>query len=121
MLEPVSFMMSFAAAPYALSAAALTLLIRRARSTKQLVLISLIAPLIMWVLQGAFLAAIDPPELRSASRLVQLFGPELIAVVIPWAAAFVLLAWLGYALGRRLQLIRSAEQPNKSLERSRER
>ena len=103
MLEGLTWIMTFAALPYLVCAFVLAVLVRFASTDRQLFLLSIAAPWFMGLIMLSFLAAIDPPELRSASRLVEL------AHVIPLAAlvgyCYVGVVWLGLYVARRHRLV----------------
>ena len=104
--DGVFFLWQFAAIPYFITAGVLALLICLARTLSQLAVISLCAPVLMSVFEWAFLVAIDPAELRSFHRVLQL------ASVIPMTVAvgfvFVALSWAAFAASRKLGWVPAA-------------
>ena len=96
----------FVAIPYLICACILVPLIRAADTSRKLLSLSLAAPWLMGMVMLIFVAVIDPPELRSAHRLIQL------ADVIPTSAivgyCYVALAWLAFFAAQKLSLIKPA-------------
>ena len=108
-MEAVTFVMTFAAIPYIVSACILVVLIRRSHTLKQLIWISMAAPILMGILMVTFFAAIDPPELRGVSRLMQLSSVFPISAIVGYC--YVALAWIGFAIGVKWGLV-GGEAPN---------
>lgn len=111
-IEGVTFLMAFAAVPYAVCAVLLAALIWHSRTHKQLILLSMSAPLFMGVCMYVFFVAIDPPELRDASRLVQLMSIIPLSAVV--AYCYIAFAWLGFLAFKKLGLVDRVTQPNKT-------
>jgi len=110
-LEAVTFLMAFAAIPYVVCAIILVVLVRRSHSLRQLMWISIAAPLLMGICMCVFFVAIDPPELRSISRLLQLTSVIPLSGVIGYC--YVAIAWVGFVLGIKLGMVTSEMPPNK--------
>jgi hypothetical protein len=99
-LDGVFFLWQFAAIPYFITAGVLALLILYARNLSQIKVISLCAPVLMSVFELAFLVAIDPPELRSFDRILQL--SSVVPMTVGVAFVFVALSWVTFLVSRRL-------------------
>lgn len=99
-LDRVFFLWQFATIPYFITAALLVLLILCARNLSQIKVISLCAPVLMGVFELAFLVAIDPPELRSFDRVLQL--SSVVPMTIGVAFVFVALSWAAFWVTRKL-------------------
>lgn len=112
-MEAVTFVMSFAVIPYVVCAIVLAVLIRRSRTLKQLLWLSISAPILMGAFMVVFLVIIDPPELRSISRLSQLTSTFPLSAIV--AYCYVALAWVGFAVGAKYGLVSGAAPPNKAL------
>jgi hypothetical protein len=104
-LDGIYFIWQFAAIPYFISAGVLVLLICFARTRSQLAVISLCAPVLMSAFEWAFLVAIDPPELRSFHRVLQLASVVPMAVAV--AFVFVALSWAAFAALRKFGWVAS--------------
>ena len=112
-MKGVTFLMAFAAIPYVVCATVLVVLIRRSRTIKQMMWLTIFAPILMGVFVFAFIVAIDPYGVRSVSRLFQL--TSIIPISALFAYCYVALAWLGFALGTKIGLISSTTAPNEAL------
>lgn len=99
-LDGVYFLWEFAAIPYFITAGLLALLIYYARTLSQIKVISVCAPVLMSACELAFLVAIDPPELRSFHRVLQL--SSVVPMTIGVAFVFVALSWAAFAVIRKL-------------------
>jgi hypothetical protein len=70
-----------------------------------MLLLTFLAPVLMSFLELVFMIIIDPPELRSLSRVLQLFGS-----VVPLTAivsfVFVSLSWGFFAVVRKLRWVK---------------
>lgn len=108
----VTFLMAFAAIPYVVCATVLVVLIRRSRTIKQMMWLTIFAPILMGVFVFAFIVAIDPSGVRSVSRLFQL--TSIIPISAIFAYCYVALAWLGFAFGTKFGLISSTTPPNEA-------
>ena len=102
-LEGVTFVMTFAVIPYLVCASILALPIRLVSTERRLLLLSLAAPWLMSLLLVLFLGAIDPPELRSAGRIVDLAGVAPISILVSYG--YVGLAWLCFSAAKRVRLV----------------
>ncbi len=105
-LDGVFFLWQFAVIPYFITAGVLAMLICFARTRSQLAVISLCAPVLMSALEWAFLVAIDPPELRSFHRVLQL--ASVVPMTIAVAFLFVALSWTAFAVSRKLGWVAGA-------------
>lgn len=99
-LDGVFFLWQVAAIPYFITAGVLALLICFSRTLLQLAVTSLCAPVLMSLCEWAFLVAIDPPELRSFHRILQL--SSVVPMTIAVAFVFVALSWAAFAGLRKL-------------------
>ena len=113
-MDGITFLMAFAAIPYVMCAILLVVLVRRSHTFKQLIWISVAAPLLMGICMYVFFVAIDPPELRGISRSVQLTSIIPLSTIVGFC--YVAIVWVGFAFGMKFGFISSAMPPNKSLQ-----
>jgi hypothetical protein len=99
-LDGVFFLWQFAAIPYCITAGVLTLLTLCARNLSQIKVISLCALVLMSAFELALLVGIDPPELRSFDRVLQL--SSVVPMTIGVALVFVALSWAAFVVSRKL-------------------
>lgn len=104
--------MAYAAIPYAACAVLLAILLWRSHTQKQLIWLSISAPLFMGVCMYVFFVVIDPSELWSAKRLVQLLSIIPLSAVV--AYCYVALAWIGFLAFKKFGLVNRAIQPTKA-------
>ena len=102
-MEAITFLMAFAAIPYAVCAIVLAILIRRSGTIKQMMWLSIFAPILMGVFVFVFIAAIDPSGVQNVSRLFQLIS--IIPISAIFAYGYVAVAWIGFAFGTKFGLI----------------
>jgi len=91
---------------YFVSAGVLAVLIFCARTLSHMATISFCAPLLMSAAELAFLVTIDPPQLRSFARILQL--ALVVPMTIAVASVFVALSWAAFWVARKLDWVASA-------------
>lgn len=103
-LDGIYFIWQFAKIPYLATVILLVVFIWRAKTYSQMLLLTFLAPALMSFFELVFMVVIDPPELRSMSRVFQLFGS-----VVPMTAivsfACVALSWAFFAVARKLRWV----------------
>jgi hypothetical protein len=102
-LDGMYFLWQFANIPYVVTVALLALPIWRARTFSRVLLLSMFAPLLMRALELIYLIAIDPPELRSMARVLQLCSVVPLTIAISFV--FVALSWGLFALARKFRWV----------------
>jgi hypothetical protein len=104
-LDGIYFIWQFAKIPYIATVVVLALFIWWAKTHSRMLLLTFLAPVLMSFLELVFMIIIDPPELRSLSRVLQLFGS-----VVPLTAivsfVFVSLSWGFFAVVRKLRWVK---------------
>jgi|HubBroStandDraft_1064217.scaffolds.fasta_scaffold163506_1 hypothetical protein len=104
-LDGIYFLWQFSKVPYVATVVLLASFIWRAKTSSQVILLSIFAPLLMSVLELIFIIAIDPPELRSMARVFQLFG-SVVPLTFIVSSVFVGLSWGFFALARKLHWVK---------------
>jgi hypothetical protein len=102
-LDRIYFLWQFANIPYVATVALLALPVWRARTFSRVLMLSMLAPLLMSALELIFMIAIDPPELRSMTRVLQLCS--VVPLTIAVSSVFVALSWGVFALARKFRWV----------------
>jgi hypothetical protein len=103
-LDGIYFLWQFAKIPYVATAVLLALFIWRAKTFSRMLMLSILAPFLMSALEAIFVVAIDPPELRSIARVLQIIG-SVVPLTIIVSFVFIALAWSFLALARQLRWV----------------
>jgi hypothetical protein len=69
-------------------------------------LLTFLAPVLMSFLELVFMVIIDPPELRSMSRVFQLFG-SVVPMTVIVSFVFVALSWAFFGVARKLRWLKA--------------
>jgi hypothetical protein len=103
-LNGMYFLWQFAQIPYAATAALLALFIWRTKTFARILMLSILAPFLMSALESAFMIAVDPPELRSMARVLQLcFSVAPLTIIVSFV--FVALSWGFFSIAQKLRWV----------------
>jgi hypothetical protein len=105
-LDGIYFIWQFAQVPYLATVVLLAVFIWRAKTHSQILLLTFLAPVLMSFLELVFMVIIDPPELRSMSRVFQLFG-SVVPMTVIVSFIFVALSWAFFAVARKLRWVKA--------------
>lgn len=105
-LDGIYFLWQFAKFPYVGTVVLLALPIWHAKTFSRILLLSILAPFLMSALELILIIAIDPPELRSMARVIQLWV-AVVPLTIAVSFMFVALSWGFFALARKLRWVKA--------------
>jgi hypothetical protein len=103
-LDGIYFIWQFAKIPYLATVVLLAVFIWRARTYSRMLLLTFLAPALMSFFELVFMVIIDPPELRSMSRVFQLFG-SVVPMTVIVSFVCVALSWALFAVARKLRWV----------------
>ncbi len=105
-LDGIYFIWQFAKIPYLATVVLLAVFIWRAKTYSRILMLTFLAPVLMSFLELIFMVIVDPPELRSMSRVFQLFG-SVVPITIIVSFVFVALSWAFFSVARKLHWIKA--------------